>query len=64
MHSSEPHDLTAVSTHHTSEGVVSYFRCACGAWEVRTADHLSLAITSSAARSPSVAPPFMKPWKS
>ncbi|NRQ33435.1 hypothetical protein HII36_16500 [Nonomuraea sp. NN258] len=40
MHSREPHDplaLTVVSSHVTSEGVVSYLRCACGAWEVRTA---------------------------
>jgi hypothetical protein len=40
MHSREPHDpfaLTVVSSHHTSEGLVSYLHCACGAWEVRTA---------------------------
>ncbi|MER6580506.1 hypothetical protein [Nonomuraea sp. NPDC001023] len=39
MHPGEPHDpfaLTLVSSHRTSEGVVSYLRCACGAWEVRT----------------------------
>ncbi|NUP02991.1 MAG: hypothetical protein HOV97_04665 [Nonomuraea sp.] len=39
MHSREPHDplaLTVVSSHRTSEGLVSYLRCACGAWEVRT----------------------------
>ncbi|MCA2222426.1 hypothetical protein [Nonomuraea aurantiaca] len=40
MHSRDLHDLLAlavVSSHMTSEGVVSYLRCACGAWEVRTA---------------------------
>lgn len=40
MHSREPHDpfaLTVVSSHRTSEGLVSYLHCACGAWEVRTA---------------------------
>ncbi|NUR84811.1 MAG: hypothetical protein HOY71_12070 [Nonomuraea sp.] len=39
MHSTQPHDplaLTVVSSHRTSEGLVSYLRCACGAWEVRT----------------------------
>ncbi|GGS92328.1 hypothetical protein ACIBIZ_36700 [Nonomuraea spiralis] len=39
MHPGEPHDpfaLTLVSSHRTSEGLVSYLRCACGAWEVRT----------------------------
>ncbi|MFG3439463.1 hypothetical protein ACGF0J_19665 [Nonomuraea sp. NPDC047897] len=40
MHTGAPHDplsLTLVSSHRTSEGVVSYLRCGCGAWEVRTA---------------------------
>jgi hypothetical protein len=40
MHSRELHDplaLTVVSSHRTSEGLVSYLRCSCGAWEVRTA---------------------------
>lgn len=39
MHSRVPHDpfsLTVVSSHATSEGRVSYLRCACGAWEVRS----------------------------
>ncbi|WP_188194844.1 hypothetical protein [Nonomuraea sp. SYSU D8015] len=39
MHSRHLHDplaLTVVSSHRTSEGLVSYLRCACGAWEVRT----------------------------
>ncbi|HEX4811256.1 MAG TPA: hypothetical protein VFV66_00690 [Nonomuraea sp.] len=39
MHSGHLHDpltLTVVSSHRTSEGLVSYLRCACGAWEVRT----------------------------
>ncbi|MER6947633.1 hypothetical protein ABT294_26735 [Nonomuraea sp. NPDC000554] len=39
MHSGNPHDplaLTVVSTHATSDGLVSYLRCSCGAWEVRT----------------------------
>ncbi|MGI5291807.1 hypothetical protein ACQEVF_52040 [Nonomuraea polychroma] len=39
MHSGHLHDplaLTVVSSHHTSEGLISYLRCACGAWEVRT----------------------------
>ncbi|GAA3546876.1 hypothetical protein GCM10022419_028840 [Nonomuraea rosea] len=40
MHPRGLHDplaLTVVSSHRTSEGLVSYLRCACGAWEVRTA---------------------------
>ncbi|MBB6343636.1 hypothetical protein ACWGH8_16845 [Nonomuraea muscovyensis] len=40
MHTGPLHDplsLTVVSCHRTSEGVVSYLRCGCGAWEVRTA---------------------------
>ncbi|MEO3803838.1 hypothetical protein [Nonomuraea sp. B1E8] len=39
MHSADQHDplaLTLVSSHRTSEGQVSYLRCACGVWEVRT----------------------------
>lgn len=39
MHSRHPHDpavLTLVSSHATSEGRISYLRCACGAWEVRS----------------------------
>ncbi|MEQ4718567.1 MULTISPECIES: hypothetical protein [unclassified Nonomuraea] len=39
MHSRHLHDplaLAVVSSHRTSEGTVSYLRCACGAWEVRT----------------------------
>ncbi|MGP3960398.1 hypothetical protein ACTWPT_30755 [Nonomuraea sp. 3N208] len=39
MHSRHLHDplaLTVASSHRTSEGLVSYLRCACGAWEVRT----------------------------
>ncbi|MEU4224073.1 hypothetical protein AB0F17_07245 [Nonomuraea sp. NPDC026600] len=39
MHSRHVHDplaLAVVSSHSTSEGVVSYLRCDCGAWEVRT----------------------------
>ncbi|NBE99982.1 MULTISPECIES: hypothetical protein [Nonomuraea] len=39
MHSADLHDplaLTLVSSHRTSEGLVSYLRCACGVWEVRT----------------------------
>ncbi|MDA0641699.1 MULTISPECIES: hypothetical protein [Nonomuraea] len=35
-HLHDPLALTLVSTHATSDGVVSYLRCACGAWEVRT----------------------------
>ncbi|GAA3643748.1 hypothetical protein GCM10022224_002700 [Nonomuraea antimicrobica] len=40
MHTRDLHDplaMTVVSTHRTSEGVVSYLRCACGVWEVRAA---------------------------
>lgn len=40
MHTRTLHDplsLTVVSSHRTSEGLVSYLRCGCGAWEVRTA---------------------------
>lgn len=33
MHS---HAHTVVSSHTTSEGRVSYLRCDCGAWEVRS----------------------------
>ncbi|MFI7124507.1 hypothetical protein ACIBQ1_02365 [Nonomuraea sp. NPDC050153] len=39
MHSRHLHDplaLAVVSSHRTSEGTVSYLRCACGVWEVRT----------------------------
>ncbi|WP_433442458.1 hypothetical protein [Nonomuraea sp. CA-141351] len=39
MHSRHLHDplaLAVVSSHRTSEGTVSYLKCACGAWEVRT----------------------------
>ncbi|MER7499592.1 hypothetical protein AB0L05_30945 [Nonomuraea pusilla] len=46
MHSGHLHDplaLTLVSSHRTSEGVVSYLRCACGAWEVRTPGLVALA---------------------
>ncbi|MGN9839974.1 hypothetical protein ACTMTI_17785 [Nonomuraea sp. H19] len=53
MHSSDLHDpfsLTVVSSHHTSEGLVSYLRCACGAWEMRTA-HLVATATPAHARS-------------
>ncbi|MGV9310003.1 MULTISPECIES: hypothetical protein [unclassified Nonomuraea] len=41
------HFTTLVSTHETSDGVISYFRCECGAWEVRTADHGNVATTST-----------------
>ncbi|MDA0632614.1 hypothetical protein OUY22_04230 [Nonomuraea sp. MCN248] len=34
-HLHDPFAMTVVSTHATSDGVVSYLRCACGAWEVR-----------------------------
>ncbi|MEU6716656.1 hypothetical protein ABZ897_34765 [Nonomuraea sp. NPDC046802] len=47
MHSSDPHDpfaLTLVSSHRTSEGLVSYLRCACGAWEVRTSRLVATAL--------------------
>ncbi|MFG1702078.1 hypothetical protein ACFLIM_02695 [Nonomuraea sp. M3C6] len=40
MHPRDLHDplaLTVVSSHRTSEGLVCYLRCACGAWEVRSA---------------------------
>ncbi|MFI6318629.1 hypothetical protein ACIBG8_13965 [Nonomuraea sp. NPDC050556] len=30
------HRHTVVSAHATSEGTVSYLRCHCGVWEVRT----------------------------
>ncbi|MEO3867709.1 hypothetical protein ABGB18_02640 [Nonomuraea sp. B12E4] len=46
MHT-EPHnplDLTVVSRHRTSEGLVSYLRCACGAWEVRTSALVATAL--------------------
>jgi hypothetical protein len=46
MHSGtfhDPLDLTVVSRHATSEGVVSYLRCGCGAWEVRTTGPRGLA---------------------
>ncbi|MBE1593052.1 hypothetical protein ACFPOI_20560 [Nonomuraea angiospora] len=39
MHSRHLHDplaLAVVSSHRTSEGTVSYLRCDCGVWEVRT----------------------------
>ncbi|MET8990319.1 hypothetical protein ABZ917_25190 [Nonomuraea wenchangensis] len=39
MHPGHRHDplaLTVVSSHRTSDGLVCYLRCACGAWEVRT----------------------------
>lgn len=36
MHSRPPHETTLVSSHPTSDGLVSYLRCECGAWEVRT----------------------------
>ncbi|WP_158088600.1 hypothetical protein [Thermoactinospora rubra] len=36
MHLHDPLGLTLVSSHVTSEGVVSYLRCSCGAWEVRS----------------------------
>ncbi|MDF5753296.1 hypothetical protein [Spongiactinospora sp. TRM90649] len=40
MHSGDQHDpmtLCVVSSHVTSEGVVTYLRCECGVWEIRTA---------------------------
>ncbi|MEU7899720.1 hypothetical protein AB0B45_43590 [Nonomuraea sp. NPDC049152] len=37
--------MTLVSSHSTSDGVISYLRCECGAWEVRTADHENVATT-------------------
>ncbi|HLU74476.1 MAG TPA: hypothetical protein VKZ82_20005 [Nonomuraea sp.] len=37
-HLHDPLALTLVSTHATSGGVVSYLRCACGAWEVRSSN--------------------------
>ncbi|MEV0994086.1 hypothetical protein [Nonomuraea sp. NPDC050202] len=40
MHTRDLHDplsMTVVSSHRTSEGVVSYLKCSCGVWEVRTA---------------------------
>ncbi|GAA4920945.1 hypothetical protein HD597_006218 [Nonomuraea thailandensis] len=46
MHSRDLHDplsMTVVSSHRTSEGVVSYLRCSCGVWEVRTARMVGLA---------------------
>ncbi|UBU17177.1 hypothetical protein [Nonomuraea gerenzanensis] len=46
MHSRDLHDpfaMTVVSSHRTSEGVVSYLRCGCGAWEVRTARLVGIA---------------------
>ncbi|MCF6475262.1 hypothetical protein FAF44_43885 [Nonomuraea sp. MG754425] len=52
MHTAEPHDplaMTVVSSHRTSEGVVSYLRCACGVWEVRTGR--SVAVAGPARRS-------------
>ncbi|WP_181019448.1 hypothetical protein [Nonomuraea typhae] len=47
MHSTHLHDLTAASAHHTSEGLVTYYRCACGAWEVRTTAGLDAAIAAT-----------------
>jgi hypothetical protein len=35
-HLHDPFSLTVVSSHRTSEGLVSYLRCDCGVWEVRT----------------------------
>ncbi|MEV0231435.1 hypothetical protein [Nonomuraea sp. NPDC050786] len=35
-HLHDPLALAVISSHRTSEGTVSYLRCACGAWEVRT----------------------------
>ncbi|MGP3910609.1 hypothetical protein OHA25_43765 [Nonomuraea sp. NBC_00507] len=45
MHSRVLHDpltLTVVSSHRTSEGLVSYLRCTCGAWEVRTSGTVAM----------------------
>ncbi|MDP4504397.1 hypothetical protein [Nonomuraea turcica] len=45
MHSRVLHDplaLTVVSSHRTSEGLVSYLRCSCGAWEVRTSGTVAM----------------------
>ncbi|MGR6921266.1 hypothetical protein ACU635_44080 [[Actinomadura] parvosata] len=50
MHTRELHDplaMTVVSAHRTSEGVVSYLRCACGVWEVRTARLVGVATPRS-----------------
>jgi hypothetical protein len=38
------HETVTVSAHATSEGMVSYVRCSCGAWEVRVGDDLAAAI--------------------
>jgi hypothetical protein len=35
-HLHDPLAMTLVSTHPTSDGMVSYLRCSCGAWEVRS----------------------------
>jgi hypothetical protein len=35
-HLHDPFAMTVVSSHLTSDGTVSYLRCACGVWEVRT----------------------------
>ncbi|MFI7441798.1 hypothetical protein [Nonomuraea indica] len=48
MHTRTLHDplsLTVVSSHRTSEGLVSYLRCGCGAWEVRTTGRHGSVIT-------------------
>ncbi|SEH00079.1 hypothetical protein SAMN05444920_11558 [Nonomuraea solani] len=50
MHSRDLHDplaMTVISSHRTSEGLVSYLRCACGAWEVRTARMVATATPRS-----------------
>jgi hypothetical protein len=55
MHSRELHDplaMTVVSSHHTSEGGVSYLRCACGVWEVRTARLIGTATPQPAVGKP------------
>ncbi|MEV0383878.1 hypothetical protein [Nonomuraea sp. NPDC050643] len=53
MHLRDLHDplaMTVVSSHRTSEGLVCYLRCACGAWEVRTARMVATATPRSAQR--------------
>ncbi|MFI9560691.1 hypothetical protein [Nonomuraea endophytica] len=47
MSSTHLHELIAVSSHRTSEGLVAYFRCECGAWEVRASGGADVAIAAT-----------------
>jgi len=46
MHPRDQHDplaLSLVSSHATSDGTVTYLRCECGVWEIRTVRLVALA---------------------